>query len=72
MGSAGETVLSEATLQALTTDVTTERLEAQLVKGRDTPVIAFKIAAVVRTHSPSATTTANVMSPSGPEERETP
>jgi class 3 adenylate cyclase len=68
MGSAGETVLSEATLRALTSDVETVRLDAQLVKGRDTPVVAYMIPATVRSHSPAVT----VMSPSGPEERETP
>jgi adenylate cyclase len=46
--SAGETVLSEPTLHALTCHVDTVPLEAQLVKGRDTPVLAFKILAVVR------------------------
>ena len=59
MGSAGETVLSEATLLALTTDVTTVRLEAQLVKGRDTPVVAFKILALNRP------TSGPVMAPAG-------
>jgi class 3 adenylate cyclase/ActR/RegA family two-component response regulator len=48
LGSAGETVLSEATLRALSRDVATVTLEATLVKGRDTPVQAFKIAAVAR------------------------
>jgi class 3 adenylate cyclase len=58
LASAGETVLSEPTLRALTFDVETVALDAQLVKGRDTPVLAFKIlrdeglhvAAVSRTH----------------------
>ena len=40
---AGETVLSEATLQALSGPVQTIPLGAQMVKGRDTPVIAYKI-----------------------------
>jgi adenylate cyclase len=40
---AGETVLSEATLQALSTPVRTVPLGAQMVKGRDTPVTAYKI-----------------------------
>jgi class 3 adenylate cyclase len=44
--SAGETVLSEATVNALTIEVSTVRLEPQLVKGRDTPVVAYKILAV--------------------------
>ena len=40
---AGETVLSEATLQALSGPVQTISLGAQMVKGRDTPVTAYKI-----------------------------
>ena len=40
---AGETVLSEATLQALSGPVQTIPLGAQMVKGRDTPVTAYKI-----------------------------
>jgi adenylate cyclase len=40
---AGETVLSEATLQALSTPVQTVPLGARMVKGRDTPVTAHKI-----------------------------
>ena len=39
----GETVLSEATLQALTVAVPTVMLGSQLVKGRETPVVAYKI-----------------------------
>jgi adenylate cyclase len=41
----GETVLSEATLRALSAPPDTVPLGAQLVKGRDTPVVAYKIAA---------------------------
>jgi class 3 adenylate cyclase/DNA-binding NarL/FixJ family response regulator len=41
----GETVLSDATNKALTTAVPVIALPAQLVKGRDTPVLAFKIGA---------------------------
>jgi adenylate cyclase len=48
LGSAGETVLSEPTLRALTIEVDTVSLDAQLVKGRDTPVRAYKILAVTR------------------------
>ena len=48
LASAGETVLSEPTLRALTTEVDTVALDAQLVKGRDTPVRAYKILAVPR------------------------
>ncbi|MGB6457384.1 MAG: adenylate/guanylate cyclase domain-containing protein [Streptosporangiaceae bacterium] len=39
----GETVLSEATVKALTTPVNLIPLPPQLVKGRDTPVVAFKL-----------------------------
>jgi class 3 adenylate cyclase/DNA-binding NarL/FixJ family response regulator len=42
--SAGETVLSSATRDVLSVPVpAAEELPAQLVKGRDTPVVAFKI-----------------------------
>lgn len=56
LGSAGETVLSAATLEALSQPIDTVPLDAQLVKGRDTPVRSFKIlarastAVVARTH----------------------
>jgi class 3 adenylate cyclase/DNA-binding NarL/FixJ family response regulator len=40
---AGETVLSEATLRALSTPVQAIPLGAQMVKGRETPVTAYKI-----------------------------
>jgi len=43
LAAAGETVLSGATLGALTCEVTTLALEEQLVKGRDTPVVAYKL-----------------------------
>ena len=39
----GETVLSEATVKALTGTVNTIPLGSQQVKGRETPVIAYKI-----------------------------
>jgi class 3 adenylate cyclase len=39
----GETVLSQATLTALHTQVQAVPLGPQLVKGRDTPVTAYKI-----------------------------
>jgi adenylate cyclase len=39
----GETVLSEATFKALRTQVAAAALGAQLVKGRDAPVYAYKI-----------------------------
>jgi adenylate cyclase len=41
---AGETVLSEAARDVLTAAVPVIALPAQLVKGRDTPVVAYKIA----------------------------
>jgi adenylate cyclase len=40
---AGETVVSEATLRALSSPVETMPLGARMVKGRDTPVTAYKI-----------------------------
>jgi adenylate cyclase len=41
---AGETVLSEATHRALTVPADAIALPAQLVKGRDTPISAYKLA----------------------------
>ena len=41
----GQTVLSDATYEALSTPVDAERLEPALVKGRQTPVAAYRIAA---------------------------
>jgi class 3 adenylate cyclase/DNA-binding response OmpR family regulator len=43
LADAGETVLSEPTLRALAQPARTEALPPQLVKGRDTPVVAFKL-----------------------------
>jgi adenylate cyclase len=43
LAAAGETVLSEATVKALATPVGVIPLPAQMVKGRDTPVVAFKL-----------------------------
>ena len=43
LAAAGETVLSEGTLTALRDPVTTVALPPQLVKGRDTPVVAFRL-----------------------------
>ena len=40
---AGETVLSEATVKALAEPVNLIPLPLQMVKGRDTPVVAFKL-----------------------------
>src|SRR6202035_5055194 len=43
LAAAGETVLSEATLHALRVNVGAVALPSQLVKGRDTPVVAYKM-----------------------------
>ena len=43
LAAAGETVLSEGTLSALRDAVTTVALPAQLVKGRDTPVVRVQV-----------------------------
>jgi adenylate cyclase len=43
LADAGETVLSEGTLTALHASATTTALPPQLVKGRDTPVVAYKL-----------------------------
>jgi len=48
LASAGETVISEPTKNALTLGIDTVELDAQLVKGRDTPVVSYKILALVR------------------------
>jgi class 3 adenylate cyclase/DNA-binding NarL/FixJ family response regulator len=48
LASAGETVISGPTKSALTLDLDTVELDAQLVKGRDTPVVAYKILALSR------------------------
>ena len=45
LASAGETVLSEGTVKSLTIHVEFVPLPAQRVKGRDAPVISYKIAA---------------------------
>jgi class 3 adenylate cyclase len=45
LAAAGETVLSEGTSQALSVPADTIALPAQLVKGRDTPITAYKLAA---------------------------
>ena len=53
LASAGETVISGPTKSALSLDLETVELDAQLVKGRDTPVVAFKILALTRDEEPS-------------------
>jgi len=50
---AGETVLSEPTYNALSTPVAAEHLEPALVKGRQTPVAAYRIAAAEGAGMPS-------------------
>ncbi len=45
LADSGETVLSQATMDALTEPVEAELLPEQLVKGRDTPVRAWRVAA---------------------------
>jgi len=52
--SAGETVLSEATVHALRADVVAVSLGSQLVKGRETPVVAFKVSALGTTDRDAA------------------
>jgi adenylate cyclase len=44
LAAAGETVLSEATSRALSMPANTIALPSQLVKGRDTPIVAHKLA----------------------------
>jgi adenylate cyclase len=44
LGAAGETVLSGATCRALAAPANTVALPSQLVKGRDTPIVAYKLA----------------------------
>jgi adenylate cyclase len=44
LAAAGETVLSAATSRALTVPANTVELPAQLVKGRETPIVAYKLA----------------------------
>jgi len=43
LAAAGETVLSDATVRALARPVATVALPPQKVKGRDTPVVAYKL-----------------------------
>jgi adenylate cyclase len=54
LAESGETVLSQATMDALAAPVEATLLPEQLVKGRDTPVRAWRIARLV----PAVTTTA--------------
>jgi class 3 adenylate cyclase len=50
---AGQTVLSEPTFEGLSAPVAAERLEPALVKGRQTPVAAYRIAAAEGAGMPS-------------------
>jgi len=59
LGSAGETIISAATREALTGQVETVELDAQLVKGRDTPVTAYKLLSVTSASGARATTSSN-------------
>ncbi len=43
LADAGETVVSQATVEAWDVALKTVELPPQLVKGRDTPVIAYKL-----------------------------
>jgi class 3 adenylate cyclase/DNA-binding CsgD family transcriptional regulator len=64
---AGETVLSEATLQALSTPVHAISLGAQMVKGRDTPVTAYKITHLANVQAGTAAPAATPLAgPGGP------
>jgi class 3 adenylate cyclase len=67
---AGETVLSEATLQALNAPVHTVPLGARMVKGRDTPVTAYKIIYLATTQAgtgaPAAPAATPLAGPGGP------
>jgi class 3 adenylate cyclase/DNA-binding NarL/FixJ family response regulator len=56
LGAAGETIISEPTRAALSTPVATIELDAQLVKGRDTPVIAYKLLSGDATRAPTTLT----------------
>jgi class 3 adenylate cyclase len=62
LAAAGETVLSEATLRALTCEVSTLALDEQLVKGRDTPVVAHKLLSYGHL-TPGGEVTASLQSP---------
>jgi class 3 adenylate cyclase len=64
----GETVLSEATVKALHSAVDTVLIGSQHVKGRATPIIAYKIA--YRDSGPAATTPVSPADP-GPASNST-
>jgi class 3 adenylate cyclase/DNA-binding NarL/FixJ family response regulator len=54
LGAAGETVLSEPTLALLASPPEVVALDPQLVKGRDTPVLAFKVTGSAHAAAPGA------------------
>jgi adenylate cyclase len=54
LAAAGETVLSEATAAALAVPVGLDPLPPQKVKGRDTPVVAFKLTSAAALTGPAA------------------
>ena len=55
LGSAGETVISEGTKRALSMPAELAALPEQLVKGRDTPIIAYKLRGSAHPGAPFAT-----------------
>jgi len=63
LAAAGETVLSEATVRALTGEVPTVALGEQLVKGRDTPVVAYKVLTTGQSSPGGVVATANAQPP---------
>ena len=65
LAAAGETVLSEATVRALTCEVATVALGEQLVKGRDTPVVAYKVLSPGQSSSGSDAVTTTAQPPAG-------
>ena len=58
LGSAGETVISEATKRALSVPADLAALPEQLVKGRETPIIAYKLRGPAEPHGPGPIQTA--------------
>jgi adenylate cyclase len=54
LGAAGETVISEPTKRAMSVPARLLALPAQLVKGRDTPIIAYKLAGPAGPAGPAA------------------
>jgi class 3 adenylate cyclase len=72
LADSGETVLSQATMDALAAPVEAKLLPEQLVKGRDTPVRAWRIARQgppMAVHANSDGATSILTAPSRPAER---